>query len=242
MKDSLATQNSEFSRDESGSVKMPDVFGNVWRNGQLHAWLSHEPEQVRSCGMMPPVGKLAIALIGFGIVSIVLLIAGGGYLAIGKMQELAEQGGSFGISGYENDISYASSDVDEAVPESADPTPDLEPPLIEESPLPIPDKYVTGTLTADSQKLTSGEFAYKLDLTVQAGLNLTIDLTSPDFGTYLIVVGPDGENIQNDDFEGDPHHSQVTFTAEEDGIYNIIATTGTIGETGGFKIEWTVNE
>lgn len=235
MKGSLPTQASEFSSDTSGSVKLPDSSGNSWRKGELHAWLSQKPEPVQSCGMIPPMGKLTIAFLCFGIVSIILLTVGGGYYAIGKIQELSQQGSYSGYSG--NDDTYVPYIEEEAVPEIAD-----DAPVAEEAPAPIPDNFVTGVLAEDSMKLSSGEFAYQLDLTVQAGMSIVVDLTSPDFGTFLIVLGPNGEHMQNNDFEGNLNHSQVTFTAAEKGIYKIFATTSTIGETGGFRLEWTVAE
>lgn len=219
---------------------MTDAFGKPWRKGELHAWLSNSPDPVESAGMIPPMGKVAIALIVFSIVFGALLTVGGGYYAIGKIQELSEQRGSYANTGY--DDGYSTYNVDEAAPESTDAAPYQEDPAVEETPAPNADNQVTGVLSADSPKMATGEFAYQLDLTVQAGLKITVDLTSSDFGTYLVVLGPNGENWQNDDFEGNLHQSQVIFTAEKEGIYNILATTSTIGETGEFKIEWKVGE
>lgn len=219
---------------------MKDVSGRTWRQSDLHDWLSHKPLPVEDGSPIPPMGTVAKAFVAFCLVLMLLLTVGGGYYAVGKTGGTSEQASAYGNMDYLDD--HSSFDDLVASPDVGDATPYTEPPQIEETPAPNNDNQIVGELTEDSIKISSGEFAYQLDLTVEAGLNITVDLTSSDFGTYLIVLGPNGENLQNDDFEGKLYHSQVNFTAEKEGVYHVLATTSTIGETGGFKLEWTVTE
>ena len=60
--------------------------------------------------------------------------------------------------------------------------------------------------------------AYTFEAT--EGEEVVVDLRSEEFDTLLTVRAPSGEEFENDDF--DETNSQVTFTAEETGMYEVI--------------------
>jgi hypothetical protein len=58
----------------------------------------------------------------------------------------------------------------------------------------------------------------------ESGQSVTIDMSSGQGDTYLMLYGPDGNRIaQNDDYDG--LNSRIEATLEEDGEYTIIATS-----------------
>lgn len=58
----------------------------------------------------------------------------------------------------------------------------------------------------------------------RAGQTVTITMESEDFDTYLIVLGPDGEKVgENDDASGSTLNSSLTLTLPQTGTYRVIA-------------------
>ena len=57
----------------------------------------------------------------------------------------------------------------------------------------------------------------------RAGQTVTLNLTSPDFDTYLVLVGPDGQLVnENDDVSQTDANSRVTATLPSTGVYRVI--------------------
>lgn len=57
-----------------------------------------------------------------------------------------------------------------------------------------------------------------------AGESVTITLESPDFDTYLFLIGPDGNVVsENDDVSAEDLNSELTVTLETDGVYTVVA-------------------
>lgn len=60
----------------------------------------------------------------------------------------------------------------------------------------------------------------------KAGDEVTIDMTStePDFDAYLVLFGPDGERIAENDDGPNPPYSHLELTLPSDGTYVLVAT------------------
>lgn len=91
----------------------------------------------------------------------------------------------------------------------------------EETPIPL--LTVQSELrVGDSLEVTVNEEDVFYTLALQEGQEVTVNLTSEDFDTYLTVFQPDGEIVAfNDDFEGSRQRSQVTFVAPVSGEYEV---------------------
>ena len=63
-------------------------------------------------------------------------------------------------------------------------------------------RTIEGRLASGDATLSGGE--YKDDYTFEGrvGDKVVIDLQSTDFDPFLLVRGPDGKTLENDDFEG----------------------------------------
>ena len=65
------------------------------------------------------------------------------------------------------------------------------------------------------------------------GEEVVVELRSEEFDTLLMVRSPAGEEYENDDF--DETNSQVTFTAEETGTYEVFVR-GFSGGSGSYSV------
>ncbi|MGJ8690683.1 MAG: caspase family protein [Gammaproteobacteria bacterium] len=65
---------------------------------------------------------------------------------------------------------------------------------------------------------------------------LRIDLNSSDFDTYLRLVTPNGELIENDDFEGSISTSSVSLTLRENGRYRVVVTSYGANDAGPYEL------
>jgi hypothetical protein len=95
-----------------------------------------------------------------------------------------------------------------------------------------------GRLEEGDDTLTTGEYYDGYELEGEPGQRLVIDLRSLAFDTYLILVLPSGEQIENDDADGDDDvgHSRIDTTLTEAGTYRVYATSYESGETGPYSL------
>jgi len=82
-----------------------------------------------------------------------------------------------------------------------------------------------GSLGAGDETLQSGEYLDAYELEGVPGRRLRVDMSSQDFDTYLILVAPSGEQLENDDAPGQPGHSVLETVLEEAGTYQVLATS-----------------
>ncbi len=69
-----------------------------------------------------------------------------------------------------------------------------------------------------------------------AGDTLRLSLTSQEFDTYLRLITPGGESIDNDDFEGNVSLSAIELTLQESGRYRVVVTSYSAGGLGGYEL------
>jgi len=93
-----------------------------------------------------------------------------------------------------------------------------------------------GRLAAGDDTLRSGEYVDVHQFAGVPGQRLTIDVVSQDFDTYLILIPPRGDRLENDDVEGKPRHSVIDTDITEAGSYAIAVTSYQRGETGGYEL------
>jgi hypothetical protein len=97
------------------------------------------------------------------------------------------------------------------------------------------DQTITDTLGKEDDTLSSGEYLQRYSFEGRRGQPVTIDLSSEDFDTYLILRTPSGEQIDIDD-TGESLNSRFERVLDEDGLYSLIATTYAPGATGEFRL------
>lgn len=96
-------------------------------------------------------------------------------------------------------------------------------------------RTLTSELGKDDDTLNSGEYLERYSFTGRRGQPVTVDLSSDEFDTYLILRTPSGEQIDIDD-TGDSLNSRFERVLEEDGVYTIVATSYAPAATGRFQL------
>jgi len=101
----------------------------------------------------------------------------------------------------------------------------------------------TGALLPGDEQLTSGEYADRYPLDLEAGDEVGILLASLDFDAYLLVLDPSGTIVlEVDDSPGAGTGVAEVFTAAGAGSYTFVVTSFAAGETGSYRLELTVLE
>ncbi|MCZ6916168.1 MAG: hypothetical protein O7I93_05270 [Gemmatimonadetes bacterium] len=95
---------------------------------------------------------------------------------------------------------------------------------------------IFGQLSYNDATLREGEYYDTHTVRLQSGERLVADLRSSDFDPYLIVQPPTGDQSDNDDWQDSVEHSRVELTAQESGVYRILVTSYTSGQTGSYQL------
>ncbi|UJR82388.1 serine/threonine-protein kinase [Sandaracinus amylolyticus] len=92
----------------------------------------------------------------------------------------------------------------------------------------------SGTLGPGDQTLSTGEYMDFYEMSFSAGQHVHLELASPSFDTYLILRFPSGRQRDNDDATGT--NSMLDQTLDETGVYRVIVTSFSAGETGPYTL------
>jgi hypothetical protein len=95
---------------------------------------------------------------------------------------------------------------------------------------------ISGELDADDATFQAGEYHDTYVFDGDEGETVRLELASADFDTYLGLVTPSGDEIANDDFEGDTDRSVIELTLPESGRYRVQATSYAAAETGRYRL------
>ena len=100
---------------------------------------------------------------------------------------------------------------------------------------------VSGELDGGDPTFEAGEYHDLYVFDGDEGETVRLELSSADFDTYLGLVTPSGEEIANDDFEGDTDRSVIELTLPEAGRYRVQATSYAAAETGRYRLALTTS-
>jgi len=93
-----------------------------------------------------------------------------------------------------------------------------------------------GALEAGDGTLRSGEYVDRYGFVGRAGARVAVDLRSSAFDPYVILQYPDGEQLDNDDWEGARDHARIEAVLPVDGMYRVLVTSYAVGETGAYTL------
>ena len=98
---------------------------------------------------------------------------------------------------------------------------------------------VSGELTPNDAQRRSGKFEDVYTVEGRRGHRLQLSLASDAFDSYLVVTGPEGFNLANDDEEGagESLNSRIVLQFPADGTYRVAVTTFRAGETGLYRLQ-----
>jgi len=105
-----------------------------------------------------------------------------------------------------------------------------------------PGQIVNAELSPNDAQRRSGKYEDVYTLQGQRGQRIQLDLAAPNFDTYLVVNGPNGFFLANDDAAGggESTDSRLVFELPADGAYRVAATTFRPGETGSYRLAASV--
>jgi hypothetical protein len=95
----------------------------------------------------------------------------------------------------------------------------------------------SGALESSDGRLDDGEYRDLYVFNGSAGETVRIDMNSSAFDTYLGLISPSGETVENDDHEGSTSHSRIQMALEESGRYRVVATSYAADNTGQYTLE-----
>jgi hypothetical protein len=79
-------------------------------------------------------------------------------------------------------------------------------------------------------------FVYRFHMTAEEPV--VFDLSSRDFDAYLVLFDPQGRVVAQDDDSGGGTNARLTFTAPEDGWYEVMVTTARPGMMGNYIVNF----
>lgn len=105
-----------------------------------------------------------------------------------------------------------------------------------------PGQVVNAELSPNDAQRRSGKYEDVYALQGRRGQRIQLDLAAPGFDAYLVVNGPNGFSLSNDDVAGggESTDSRLVFELPADGAYRIAATTFRPGETGAYRLAASV--
>jgi hypothetical protein len=101
-------------------------------------------------------------------------------------------------------------------------------------------RSVGGTLEDGDDTIASGEYIDWYVFDGEVGQTFKVELTATDFDPYVGVHLPDGEVIENDDYNNRRDMAGMDFTLQQSGRYKIAATSYQAGEVGSYQLQITL--
>jgi len=95
---------------------------------------------------------------------------------------------------------------------------------------------VSGALSSGDETLDTGEYRDLIAFDGQAGQSVAVEMASSDFDTYLMLMTPGEDILQNDDYEGSTSRSRIDLNLPSSGRYYIVATSYGAGESGSYQV------
>lgn len=101
---------------------------------------------------------------------------------------------------------------------------------------------LSGELSPSDTQRRSGKYEDVYLVQGRRGERIDLRLLSGDFDPYLVVNGPDGFSLSNDDEEGQAGstNSRLVIQFPADGAYRVSVTSYRAGETGAYRLQASI--
>jgi hypothetical protein len=96
---------------------------------------------------------------------------------------------------------------------------------------------VSGEISSNDAQRRSGKYEDVYTVQGRRGGRIDLRLASDDFDSYLVVTGPQGFSLSNDDEGEDSLNSRLILEFPADGAYRVAVTTFRSGETGRYRLQ-----
>ncbi len=98
---------------------------------------------------------------------------------------------------------------------------------------------INGRLDSNSKTLENGNYYNIHTFEGKAGEQLTIDLVSEKFNTYLMLLDSEANKIAEDDDSGSQQNAKIIVTLPQTGTYIIAVTSNQAGKLGEYVLSWS---
>jgi len=100
-----------------------------------------------------------------------------------------------------------------------------------------PSVEVDGTLDGDSKVLPVDNSYYDLySFEGREGQQITIEMTSSEIDSYLILLSSNNRELAQDDDSGGDRNAKITITLPEDDTYKLLANSYEAGQSGDYQL------
>ena len=102
---------------------------------------------------------------------------------------------------------------------------------------------VLGRLGSSSRILTSDRSFFDLYIFEgKAGQTITLNMLSQEVDAYLILLGPNGKELAQDNDGGLAKNARIVATLPADGTYTVLANSRKAGESGTYRLQLMAKE
>ena len=101
----------------------------------------------------------------------------------------------------------------------------------------VPGQSVSGELSPNDSQRRSGKNEDVFSVQGRRGGRIDLRLGSEDFDSFLVVTGPEGFSLSNDDERSESLDSRLVLEFPADGVYRVSVTTFRPGETGRYRLQ-----
>lgn len=109
------------------------------------------------------------------------------------------------------------------------------------SPEPV-DETHQGTLTDSSERLPDDNSPFdSYEFEAGSGWTVTIDMMSTEFDTYLLLEGPGGVRVAQDDDGGEGTNARISYTTTASGTHKVIANSYSDSGRGAYTLRIVAN-
>lgn len=101
---------------------------------------------------------------------------------------------------------------------------------------------ISGELSPSDAQRRSGKYEDAYTFQGRRGDRIDLRLTAEDFDALLVVTGPGGFSLSNDDEDGQSEstNSRLVIQFPADGAYRVAATSFRSGETGAYRLQASI--
>jgi len=93
-----------------------------------------------------------------------------------------------------------------------------------------------GSLSGSDPTMTDGQHYDLYTFNGRRGQNVTLEVTSNNFDTYMMLVFPSGEGVEDDDGVAGTTNSRISGGLPEDGEYTVVVSSYSAGATGNYAL------
>ena len=93
-----------------------------------------------------------------------------------------------------------------------------------------------GSLSSSDQRMQDGQFYDLYTFNGRRGQNVTLEVTSSQFDTFMMLIFPSGEGVEDDDGVSGTTNSRISGGLPEDGEYTVVVSSYSPNSTGNYAL------